>query len=226
MGVWTGLVAFGLVACHSCGSRTDLHVQPMKLAFPCDDAGATLANDPNNCGVCGTLCGSYGRNAGGSISFLQGTCSYGACAPYIVSVPAIPNADCWDMGIGWVFSLQGQNAQCVNLLNDNQNCGGVGWTCSNFCQDGICNGFLTIVPPPVLTITVLNPNIPNYILGCTGGAPPCAFTYGVQGNNSNGTISGPSHNIYTPGQRQSTDALRAIDSRGVETITTFIVFIP
>lgn len=55
------------------------------VPFPCNPV--TTETDPNNCGFCGSLCGTYGLNSQGTqpgVSFQQGTCALGVCAPYTV----------------------------------------------------------------------------------------------------------------------------------------------
>ena len=55
------------------------------VPFPCTPSATPT--DPNNCGFCGSLCGTFGLNSQGTqpgVSFQQGTCALGVCAPYTV----------------------------------------------------------------------------------------------------------------------------------------------
>jgi hypothetical protein len=120
------------------------------------DSGIPVANDPNNCGQCGTLCGTY-VNQGAGFSEQQGICIGVNCnTPVPTNNPpvviATSTTDCLDnYGAGWVVNTQdgaprwnskngnypeaGQG-QCINICTDPANCGALGHKCAPglFCQ--------------------------------------------------------------------------------------------
>jgi hypothetical protein len=125
------------------------------------DSGVPVANDPNNCGQCGTLCGTYVNNGAG-YSEQQGVCIGVNCntptptnnAPVVI---ATTTTDCIDnYGPGWVVNTQdgaprwnsananypeAGSGQCVNICTDSYNCGKLGNKCpgGQFCQFCQCH---------------------------------------------------------------------------------------
>ncbi len=189
-----------------------------------------LAIDPNNCGVCGTICGTYAPmpNQPGA-AFVQGTCAHSVCAPSTVSQhtgsPAGHPLDCWDLGpagaviggpaVATPFTLPPSG--CVSLLTSTQNCGGLGWTCSGgTCLSGRCNGALHVPAPLVLHGT--SPTAAPEALSATGGVPPYAFAFADNGGNqSGGTLS--LAGAYVPGPVTGvTDVVVVFDSVGNEAV--------
>ena len=113
--------------------------------------------DPNNCGRCGTLCGTY-VNKGAGYSLSQGTCLNNNIGCYDMNQPspavyATTTTDCYDnYGGGWVVNtldgapgwqsgdsgILGGHGLCVNIMQDPNNCGKLGYSCSKFGSQG-CN---------------------------------------------------------------------------------------
>lgn len=124
------------------------------------DTGVPIPNDPNNCGQCGTLCGTY-VNTGAGFSQQQGVCIGVNCNTQVpTNNPAVVLAsvttDCYDnLGPGWVVNTKdgapnwtSKNAfyeagvgQCINICTDPQNCGSLGHVCPPglFCQFCQCH---------------------------------------------------------------------------------------
>ena len=195
-------IATALFGCFN-GCQTDGVVSRRAMApsFPCSDV--SLNNDPNNCGSCGTICGTFALNQpvnahppiGHSDSFRTELCAFNVCvgtqvnqgtfymfdggpssiSSYIADAglvadvqttqtvygtPTIP-IDCWDQGIGNIAGGGAPyNPVCINILNDSNNCGGLGVKCLGPCQrpiaqcqgtcaDGGCSGSIinTQTPP-------------------------------------------------------------------------------
>lgn len=172
-----------------------------------------LLADPNNCGACGTLCGTYGPNPNGPLlpgaSFQQGTCSNAVCSPYAATTASL---DCWDIPTGNVVGgTAGFVPICASVLSGSQNCGGLGWMCNGTCLQGRCNGALKIPPP--LVITGLSTTAVAITLTATGGVPGYQFSYTPQGNQSGGTMA--AGGLYTPGLTEPvTDIVMVTDSVG------------
>lgn len=168
------------------------------LGLPLDGGasfGAGLLVDPNNCGACGTACGTYGQTPPqqGGASFLQGTCVNAVCSPYVAYTAAL---DCWDYTpAGSVIGGFPSAPVCVSVLSSPQNCGGLGWQCSGACLLGSCAGRLVAPAPLVLSGT--SPTSTPETLTVTGGVAPYTFTYSPQGDLSGGSVT--SAGLYTPG---------------------------
>jgi hypothetical protein len=158
--------------------------------------GTGLVTDPNNCGACGTACGSYGQTTPpqGGASFLQGTCTNAVCSPYVAYDTAL---DCWDYTpAGCVVGGPPAGPTCVSVLSSPQNCGGLGWACSGACRLGECTGG-SLVVPKTLTIHGSATTAIAETLTVTGGVGPYLFSFSPQGNQSGGTVT--SAGLYTPG---------------------------
>ena len=193
---------------------------PNQPSLPCSDAG--LATDPNNCGACGTLCGTFGPNAQGGASFMQGTCVSNVCFPYTESTAAL---DCWDSTpagsiIGGTVTFQ---QLCVSVLSSPQNCGGLGWVCGGACLQGRCAGQLKVPPP--LTIAAASPATSPQTITASGGTPPYQFSFAPNGNASGSTISAAGY--YVPNHAIDasavTDVVLVTDSVGATNIVLIIV---
>ena len=180
--------------------------------------------DPNNCGACGTICGTYGPNPTpvntnhlgrglnqNGVSFIQGTCTNAVCSPYVAtSLPATGGLDCWDIPSGNVIGgTTSFTPVCVSVLNSSQNCGGLGVTCQGPCVNTNCEGMRTV--PPTLVLTAGTPTAAPEALSATGGVSPYSFGYAAFGNVSGGSIVG---NTYTPGTAALVDVVIVTDSVG------------
>lgn|SRR5208337_287740 len=155
---------------------TDATIRKAGLTFPCrttfnivdaghdatkeQDTGVPVGNDPNNCGQCGTLCGTY-VNTGAGFSLQQGVCIGVNCNTQVPTnnpavVLASTSTDCYDnLGPGWVVNTkdgappwqshnlfyEGGVGQCINVCTDPQNCGQLGHVCPPglFCQFCQCH---------------------------------------------------------------------------------------
>ena len=141
--------------------------KPMKLSFPCSDAGGAEYTDPNNCGACGVVCGTWAPQGQKGFSFQGmrcyrpgskpwGNCGEAGAGMYPAPVVATPAADCYDNAppgsVVDTRSIDGSNGgsllpvppdaalPCVNIMTDPQNCGALGKHCPTglFCQFGNC----------------------------------------------------------------------------------------
>ena len=132
----------------------------------CNGACTNPAQDPNNCGTCGTTCAS-------GVCTTQGLGSpglpSGVCLPVPMASPADAGVDClWAtdrLGIGGCLPTNCDHAfafaacavgtavglccdegfggtRCVDALTDNLNCGGCNIHCpdSQTCVNGVCSG--------------------------------------------------------------------------------------
>lgn len=218
---------------HDTGSNTGadaghkmalVNTQP---SFPCNDAA--LATDPNNCGACQRSCGTFGPNAQGGASFIQGTCALNECTPYVESTVDL---DCWDWTPpGAVVGRVNGTRLCQSVLSSPQNCGGLGWICSGPCQDGRCSGPLSI--PPALAIqglsTIVMGNATTYTATggrLTDGGGSYTFGFATSGNNTgNSTIGSGGH--YTAGTYDGggpiVDVIKVFDDVGNATIFSITV---
>jgi hypothetical protein len=183
-------------------------------AIPCYDAG--LATDPNNCGACGTKCGTYVRNPGtGGVSYQLGTCAYSTCAPYTINLAVDGGIfDCFDDLNGSVYA----GGLCISILRDANNCGGLGYKCLGACLSGQCNGTLTV--PSALTYTTPTDAFAGqgYTTYASGGAGPYTYSFALNGNLSGGSINASS-GYYTAGNTYNvTDTLKVTDSNQNVTI--------
>lgn len=172
LGLVLGLAAF-YTACKSNANPADSPKIPRSgLTFPCHqgsiqkpdagdggdgqviDSGIPLNNfDPNNCGQCGTICGTY-INKGAGYSFSQGTCLNNTLGCYKMNQPspavlATTTTDCYDnYGGGWVVNTQdgalgwedGGHGLCANIMSDPNNCGTLGYSCIKLGTQGCVYG--------------------------------------------------------------------------------------
>jgi hypothetical protein len=211
------LVLLTLDACHAShatGKKMGVALTP----FPCNDA--STGSDPNNCGACGTLCGTYAQGAQGGVNFVQGTCTSSVCAPYPVNLTATvgdggsSTLDCFDLLNGSLVSQPSTGqAVCVNVATGNQNCGGLGYKCNGVCTDTKCGGNLTV--PSTLTLKARSPinQTTMEATTVTGGAAPFRYTFAPNGNNSGGTINATTGS-YTSGSVGFRDTLQVFDANG------------
>ena len=83
------------------------------LPFSFPNTCTFLNSDPNNCGVCGNICG-------GATPY----CAMGLCT------------DCGGFGAAFCDGV------CINILSDNGNCGACGVQCAadEICTFGVCSG--------------------------------------------------------------------------------------
>ena len=169
------------------------------LGFPIDGGvflGTGLLTDPNNCGVCGTACGTYGQTLPqqGGASFIQGTCVNAVCSPYVAYTAT---EDCWDYTpAGCVLGGPPSGQTCISVLSSPQNCGGLGWNCTGACRLGECTGG-SLTKPGTLILHGSTPTAIAETLTATGGVAPYMFSFALQGNLSGGSVT--SAGLYTPG---------------------------
>ncbi len=182
--------------------------------FPCTQT----VTDPNNCGTCGTMCGTYIRMSSGAsgIAFQPGTCANSVCSNGQVADLAV--LGCFDLTNASVVAV-GKNV-CVSLASSPQNCGGLGWQCPDGCQDMTCLGRLTPVPAMSLTGTSPALSTATQTITVSGGVAP--YTFLIPTNGSGGTFvsAPPANGSYTPGTTGAlastgvTDVLQVNDSVG------------
>jgi len=188
-------------------------------AISCNDAG--LSTDPNNCGSCGTKCGTYGRNPGtGGVSYQLGTCTYSTCSPYTINLAVDGGVfDCFDDLNGSVYAC----GLCISILRDANNCGCLGCQCKGTCLSGQCNGAYTI--PVALTYSAPAIALAGSTHSTTGsgGKAPYTYKFANNGNLSGGTIDATS-GMYTAGASSPvTDVLEVVDANCNVTLSTVAV---
>ena len=154
------------------GTVTELSVGP----DPCGSTCTDTATDPNNCGMCGTVCpaetangtftcsgGACGCKAG--FTSCNGTCvnegtdlnNCGMCGT-VCPTPANGLATCSGgmCGITCTTGFTKCSGACVDTGSDAMNCGGCGVVCgSGECVSGIC-GCMTTADCPNTTNLVCN----------------------------------------------------------------------
>jgi hypothetical protein len=146
-----------LAACKACGNDPRFLCGSCSGGYACTD----LANDPYNCGACGSACdqaGSYEYEVcvSGECDYFciegadrcDGTCTFlgwdpnhcGACGNICPeSAPYCNQGECSGCPPGTALC----GGQCVNLLSDPNNCGACGNVCGGStpnCSQGACVG--------------------------------------------------------------------------------------
>jgi hypothetical protein len=154
------------VAVSSSLDTADGSVRLGTIFAQCNDAA--LGIDPNNCGGCGTICGTYVNQLGKGFSFVSGQCiqpdgrALGYCSPVYSATPssvsnyqqiaATTADDCYGFAsAGSVVNTTAFDAKmvaipdahygCINIMTDINNCGSLGHVCplNGFCTFGQCH---------------------------------------------------------------------------------------
>lgn len=131
--------ADGGVEAGKCGAQTE-----------CDGGCVDTANDPKNCGGCGTTCDTGDAGAppdGGTITAI---CTAGKCG----------------LQCGGILTLcQGS---CVDTSSDPKNCGGCGTVCdAGSCSNKICQTQVLAKIGQTVDLGSSSSHSPNYLLGTT-----------------------------------------------------------
>jgi hypothetical protein len=120
-----------------------------------------VANDPSNCGACGKQC------------LANEVCSAGACIP--AATGCIPGP------AGGQPGLTACSGACVDLLNDNKNCGACGTVCppAQGCVNGACVPSTVFAAPAMCSSPAGGPPIVLPGQGCLGKMAQTTFRWGL-----------------------------------------------
>ena len=155
-----GVMIAALVMVHACGGTTA--VDSTVVCTPdetlCGGSCAALQKDPQNCGACGTVCGSgtvcsQGECAvacGGGTTACGQSCAdlsndrddCGACGLACSAGHVCEGGQCTSTCAAGqsLCVLDGGAAYCATTASDNENCGACGVACGagHVCADGVC----------------------------------------------------------------------------------------